>query len=204
MKQCSIEKCSNEANGARGWCRKHYRRWQRNGDPEKTTHPERGHIYSPPAPPEERFWNQVDKNGPIPTFRPDFDPCWIWIGLKREGYGRFYPVRTTPVAAHRFSYELLKEPIPSDEEAGYRVVIDHLCRVTSCVNPNHLEVVSHQENVLRGIGFAAVYAARTHCINGHEFTEENTSRSKTRARRCLTCHRENTRHRRAMTKLECG
>lgn len=60
--------------------------------------------------------------------------------------------------AHRLAYERAFGPIPTGMQ------IDHLCRVRECVNPDHLEVVSHTENVRRGIGVrlvAAGPAART-------------------------------------------
>lgn len=75
-------------------------------------------------------------------------PCWIWSGAlhgsnERYRYGcirrgkRLYP-------AHRFIYEQLRGPIP----AG--LVLDHLCRVTQCVNPDHVEPVTQRENMRRG------------------------------------------------------
>jgi hypothetical protein len=77
--------------------------------------------------------------------------------------------------------------------------VDHLCRVRHCVNPEHLEWVTHSENIRRaepwlfGQNQGAHLRARTHCKNGHEFTEENTRHlieaGHTR-RRCLTCQAE--------------
>ena len=52
--------------------------------------------------------------------------------------------------------------------------LDHLCRNTRCVNPEHLEAVTQRENILRGIGFAARQARQENCIHGHAFTPENT------------------------------
>jgi hypothetical protein len=42
--------------------------------------------------PSERFWAKVDKNGPIPAYRPDLGPCWLWTASKRaDGYGQALP-----------------------------------------------------------------------------------------------------------------
>ncbi len=69
--------------------------------------------------------------------------CWLWTAhVVKGGYGRFRDGRM--VLAHRWSYEHFNGPIPAGEE------VDHLCRVRSCVNPQHLEAVTHVINVNRG------------------------------------------------------
>ncbi len=91
------------------------------------------HAWNAPA--EQRFWAKVSKT----------DECWLWTGSKNDGYGKFRPVANQrPVLAHRYAYELLVGPIPRD------LTLDHLCRVHSCVNPEHLEPVTRRENILRG------------------------------------------------------
>jgi hypothetical protein len=66
------------------------------------------------------------------------------------------------------------------------MTIDHLCRNTSCVRPDHLEVVTREENALRG----SRNAAKTHCDRGHEFTPENTYVPPSRDHRaCRECRR---------------
>lgn len=83
---------------------------------------------------------------------------------------------------HRLAYELCVGPIPDG------LTIDHLCRNRACVNPGHLEPVTHRENVLRSNNPAAINARKTHCKHGHEFTEENTLVSKNgRNRQCRKC-----------------
>lgn len=112
------------------------------------------------------------------------DGCWEWIGTKRnKGYGSFYIHGTFYVQAHRFCYELLSGPIP----AG--LTLDHLCRNTSCVNPDHLEPVTNRENTLRGFNPCAMNARKTRCKNGHEFTQENIFRNYRGGRGCVTCNR---------------
>jgi HNH endonuclease len=143
---------------------------------------------------EERFWAKVDKNGPIPEYRPELGPCWPWTGAKTDrGYGETWDGRV--LYAHRFAYELLVGPIPDGLEP------DHLCRVRHCVKaiadqhgPAHLEVVTHRENLLRGESPAAQQARRTHCPQGHPYDAENTSRWNGH-RYCLACRRERDRQR---------
>lgn len=102
------------------------------------------------------------------------DGCWLWQGaLKSNGYGRVD--RST--LAHRWAYQAFVGPIPDD------LVVDHLCRRKSCVNPLHMELVTIAENVRRH------FRLQTHCRNGHEFTPENTYRYSDGVRKCRTCHR---------------
>ena len=109
------------------------------------------------------------------------DECWLWTASKTHaGYGRFrLPMRT--ISAHRVSYEWFKGPIPIDKQ------IDHLCRVRLCVNPEHLELVTNQVNVLRGLGPTAQFARRAHCDWGHPFDDTNTLWRVDEGRRCKEC-----------------
>ena len=123
-------------------------------------------------PVSERFWSKVA----LKQFG-----CYEWLAGKRiDGYGRCWNGRRM-VRAHRFAYEDIKGPIPDG------LCIDHLCRNPSCVNPDHLEVVTLRENVLRGISLSAIRAKRTHCPKGHEYTEANTYVDKKRRRYCRAC-----------------
>jgi len=107
--------------------------------------------------------------------------CWLWKGgTSKKGYGRFWQ-NGRSVAAHRFSYELVRGKIPEGKQ------IDHLCRRHNCVNPAHLEVVTPRENLMRGETLAAANAAKTHCPKGHQFTESNTYYTSAKRRLCKTC-----------------
>lgn len=114
--------------------------------------------------------------------------CIEWIAYRYEnGYGRIW-LDGRNVSAHRWSYEYHVGPIPEG------LVIDHLCRNPPCVNPDHLEPVTTQENVIRGIGPTLAserWQAVTHCPQGHEYTDENTYRDPDGSRSCWTCKREN-------------
>lgn len=160
---------------------------------------------------DQRFWAKVDKLGPLPTNPLVLGPCWMWNAYRnRNGYGMFglAPVAINGVwryvLAHRWLFEQVKGPIPTGME------LDHLCRVPACVNPDHLESVTHTENMRRAelaTGSAArhgrarvaagfeVPAARfqrskTHCPRGHAYDEKNTHVSRSNRRTCRACARE--------------
>lgn len=142
---------------------------------------------------EDRFWSYVDKNGPIPEYRPDLGPCWLWTGGKTLGYGVLGRGKrgSGQIKAHQFSYELHKGSIPEGKEP------DHLCRVPACCNPDHLEAVTHRENCLRGVGVAARAAKVTHCPQGHPYDDENTYRTPKGHRQCIACRKARNAQRRA-------
>jgi hypothetical protein len=167
---CSIPGCTQPQHG-RGLCSKHYQRWQDHGDPGRE-----------PFDRSRRVLEKVVRG----------EGCWAWTANHtNEGYGvvTYCGVRTT---AHRVVYQLLVGPIP----AGMQ--LDHLCRNPSCVNPFHLEAVSGRENLRRGQGWSGRHAQQTHCVNGHEFTPENTLlHSGSGGRRCRECHADHQRRYRA-------
>ena len=129
---------------------------------------------------EDRLWQGVDASG----------DCWEWTrGKTAAGYGRIGNQYT-----HRLVWEFLVGPIPDGLE------MDHLCRNVGCVNPDHLEPVTHAENMRRGHGNNAFRNA-THCKRGHPFDEANTYRFTTSkgkpGRACRRCRTEYMRQRRA-------
>lgn len=130
----------------------------------------------------ERFWGRVNFDSPVSIDYEDGGPCWLWVGYTDRGYGFTYFERKI-IGAHRVSWLLLIGPLPARP-----LMLDHLCRNRNCVNPHHLEIVTNRENVLRGVGYTAVNARKTHCIRGHEFTLENTRPMYNPAgRACRTC-----------------
>jgi len=112
---------------------------------------------------------------------PGQNRCWGWKGrYNRNGYGVF----RRNILAHRYAYILWRGEIPSG------LTLDHLCRNRGCVNPDHLEVVTQVENVMRGISPAAFNAKKTHCKRDHLFDEKNTYFFANGWRACRTCDRE--------------
>ena len=111
------------------------------------------------------------------------DECHLWTAsVGTSGYGQFF-YGGTMVGAHRVAWTLANGPIPEG------LVIDHLCRVKTCVNPAHMELVTSGENTRR--------AMRTHCVNGHEFAPENTYTPSDGKRYCRECRRRRVREYRA-------
>lgn len=104
------------------------------------------------------------------------DECWLWTGYLNKGYGTI-GVNGKTREAYRVLYELVVGPVPDG------LHLDHLCRVRACVNPYHLEPVTHAENMRRAA------AARTHCGNGHEWTDATTYPYRGR-RDCRACNTE--------------
>jgi hypothetical protein len=137
----------------------------------------------------DRFWS---KCVPEPN-----TGCWLWLAVtNRQGYGRIVMNQRLQLA-HRVAYEALVGIVPVGLE------LDHFtCSTPLCCNPAHLRAVTHTENMRRStrlVEAGRVRAAkRTHCVNGHEYTEENTWRrpGAPLKRSCKTCERDQLRERR--------
>ena len=131
-----------------------------------------------------RFWAKVDKT----------EDCWNWTAsTHRDGYGRLAKPghNAGMVFTHRYAYELLVGPIPEGLE------LDHLCRNRACVNPDHMEPVTHAVNVLRGISPQAENARKTACHQGHPFSGTNLYVYPGGGRHCRACRKARDRARRA-------
>ena len=136
----------------------------------------------------DRFWSKVNRGGPVPADRPGLGRCWVWVaGKTAQGYGGFHPSKGSMELAHRWAYRVARGPIPDGH------VIDHLCRNRACVNPDHLEPVSNEENLRRGAGYALRNGMRDECINGHRYTPENTYSDPRGGIRCRECARQRDR-----------
>lgn len=122
-----------------------------------------------------RFMAKIDRSA----------ECWVWVAhLDRHGYGMFY-VGGKMVLAHRFSYQTFVGEILPELE------LDHLCRNTCCVNPAHLEPVTHQMNVDRGDS-GLHQRIKTHCPQGHLYSGDNLRINYAGRRVCKACERAKT------------
>jgi hypothetical protein len=122
---------------------------------------------------DQALWAKVEPTG----------FCWLFTGwLDPQGYGTVTWERKGQ-RAHRVAYQELVGPIPEG------LVLDHLCRVRNCVNPDHLEPVTHKVNLYRGFTEARKHGEKTHCKNGHEYTPENTLQTEVQ-RFCRACARD--------------
>lgn len=159
---CEVTECRNIVGrkGARGWCSKHYQMWLQTGDPQGSTAPTV----------EERFWAKVRRTG----------GCWWWLAsTDDDGYGMFKDSRTH--RAHRWLYEQINGPL------GPGLVLDHTCRNPRCVRPDHLDPVTNDENLERGLGRRIKTGLTDQCINGHRYTPENTYTNPLGRKVCRAC-----------------
>lgn len=89
--------------------------------------------------------------------------CLVWKGAtnKKNGYGvAVWLGKQTTV--HRIVYQMVHGDIPPNSE------VDHMCNVRGCINPDHLQLVTHQQNMELGA------SRRKTCRNGHEWSDKNT------------------------------
>lgn len=134
---CRDPECGSPVK-ARELCGRHYQSYRRSGELAKLTT-------------VDRFWAQVDKSS---------GACWVWTGPRNGKYGRLGS-DNRHLYAHRYSYELAVGEIPD------QMTIDHLCRNTLCVRPDHLEVVTLAENIRRAVRVRPRKPPKTVCPHGH-------------------------------------
>ncbi len=136
---------------------------------------------------QDKFMSQVDKMR---------DGCWLWRGRIQQIWGYGYLGKGS--RAHRVSYQLFKGVIPK----GMHVL--HSCDVRHCVNPDHLRIGTHAENMRdkmskgrhRQVNPYTYKPRPTHCKRGHEWNEESTYIHQKRGRRqCKLCMKLNNRRR---------
>ena len=150
---CSVSGCERSIKAA-GLCVAHYERRRIHGDVRADVP-----IRRIDRTLEERL---IEKISPGPN------GCLEWMGHRdSKGYGRVLAFGRFG-KAERVCMRVGGGIDPGDLE------VDHLCRNRSCVNPDHLEVVTHRENLLRGDGWGGRNARKTHCPRGHEYNDENT------------------------------
>ncbi|MEV5211318.1 HNH endonuclease signature motif containing protein [Micromonospora sp. NPDC053740] len=157
---CCLPEC-NQPRDCRDMCKPHY-------EPQRR----RGLInVRPRLSPEQRFWAKVNADG----------ACWEWTAsADAAGYGTFNTGSRT-VSSHRYAWTALVGPVPDGLE------LDHLCLNRRCVFPDHLEPVTHAENVRR-----QGRNHRTHCPSGHR---RATNRYASGRPGCRACNREANRRR---------
>jgi hypothetical protein len=104
--------------------------------------------------------------------------CWKWQGAtRRAGYG-VVRIEGQLFATHRLVFALFNGPIPEG------MTVDHLCFEPSCLNPDHMRLLTWDENRRNQ---RRAYA--THCVNGHPFDEANTVlRARGHGRECRACN----------------
>jgi len=155
-------------------CQKHYNKWY---------HFNRKNLIKVDRPIKERIELLLSK------ILVEDSGCWTWLGcLDKGGYGVFCVTIAgfkKTYRAHRIVYETFKAKIPDG------LVLDHLCRNRSCVNPEHLEPVTIKENTRRGLSLIPLQAEKTRCNRGHLLENKNLYLSG-RKRSCCACRAYNT------------
>ena len=106
--------------------------------------------------------------------------CWEWnLSIGTHGYGQigwYFSGKSAGTTAHRVAWVAVNGPIPEG------MTIDHLCRNRKCVNPNHLQLLTNEENASNNGN-----SLKTHCVRGHAYEGDNLYKSPRGDRRCREC-----------------
>lgn len=133
---CGIEQCEKPRYYLKEWCIMHYRRWQRNGDPEARQ------VY------------RGDPAGSIAARSKREGECLIWTGaMSDDGYG-IMKVKGKTRQAHLVAWDLANGPIPEGMQ------IDHICYNRACLEPKHLRLATHSQNQWNQSGSTAASGYR--------------------------------------------
>ena len=165
---CSVEDCGRPYF-ANGYCSLHRNRLVKYGRLHRVQ----------PIPLSEVARNGLTASALLPYVDVESAGCWSWRGSTDRGYGRV-SVNDRLVYAHRFVWECMRGAIPPGLQ------LDHLCRNRRCVNPDHLEPVTHIENCRRR---DAALPARSHCRRGHDLATHAYVSADGRRRYCRECRR---------------
>jgi hypothetical protein len=149
-------------------------------------------LVTKPKPLADRFWAKVDRKGP--------DECWLWLGAKsRRGRGGFYgTIRREDGGYYNAHIAVWVITYGAKPEGD----LDHTCRNTLCVNPAHLEDVSHRVNVLRGTAPNVILHREGRCARGHPRSEAVLRKSTGRVVYCKACRREKRREGKGVPELD--
>lgn len=175
--KCSVSYCDRDSV-AKQLCAKHHKRMMKGRDINIKTYHE--------LTLEERFFAKVEKT----------DSCWIWKGNARGNakfmYGKFDYMGKV-FSAHRVSWEMHNGKIPKGGD--YRgICVCHSCDNPLCVNPEHLFLGAHKNNMRDKVLKRRNNGFIKQCKRGHEFSVKNTWFSKQGLRHCKECHKIRQRH----------
>jgi hypothetical protein len=110
--------------------------------------------------------------------------CWSWKSKPNKSGYSVFSYKKKPFYAHRFSFALFNGPLKEG------LVIDHVCRNRSCLNPKHLRQVSQKINCIENSdSFSAINSRKTHCVKGHSLDKNNLRIRNNGSRRCLICQK---------------